>query len=421
MTQAATAPRALAIDEGPPLMLVGSYFAVAMLGLGSAAFALMCATPALARGAFYDPAVIATTHLFTLGFIVPSVLGALCQFLPVAVGVPLRSRVTAIASLVLVAGGLAAFEVGLWSGAAADARLGGASAALGLFAFAINLAATLARARQRTLTWWALAGATLYLLVTLAWGATLAINLNSGFVSDRFRAVFVHAHVALFGWVGLTIVGVSLHLQPMFLLTHGVSRRWAAAAVALLFAGAALMALPLGARADALGFLLVLAGMGACLVQSFQHYRHRRKRNLDPGLTLAGLALGVLALAIIAGPFAAYAGLAHPRWVTGYVLLAVGAIVLFIAGHYFKIVPFLVWYHRFGPLLGRRHVPKVAELYSAGWARLAGAALLFGVLGTAVSVLSGSASAARASAALFAIGVALLCAQMFRIARRRPA
>ena len=31
--------------------------------------------------------------------------------------------------------------------------------------------------------------------------------------------------------------------------------------------------------------------------------------------------------------------------------MLLGAIALFIAGHYYKIVPFLIWYHRFGPLV----------------------------------------------------------------------
>ena len=36
-----------------------------------------------------------------------------------------------------------------------------------------------------------------------------------------------------------------------------------------------------------------------------------------------------------------------------YVLVIVLGISLFVAAHYYKIVPFLVWYHRFGPLAGK--------------------------------------------------------------------
>lgn len=47
-----------------------------------------------------------TTHLFTLGWITTSILGALYQLLPVALGVPVRSRGAAWAPLVLYLAGL---------------------------------------------------------------------------------------------------------------------------------------------------------------------------------------------------------------------------------------------------------------------------------------------------------------------------
>ena len=49
-------------------------------------------------------------HLFTLGFLTTSILGALYQFLPVALGVSIRSKMVAHASfglLVLGVGGFA--------------------------------------------------------------------------------------------------------------------------------------------------------------------------------------------------------------------------------------------------------------------------------------------------------------------------
>ena len=95
-------------------------------------------------------------------------------------------------------------------------------------------------------------------------------------------------------------------------------------------------------------------------------------------------------------------------------------ISLFVAAHDYKIVPFLVWYHRFGPLAGLQPVPKVAELYWAPWATASGVLLVVGTTALAAGVGTGVAGMARGGAALLAIGSAILAAQMVALARRRP-
>src|SRR5690606_12866692 len=141
---------------------------------------------------------------------------------------------------------------------------------------------------------------------------------------------------------------------------------------------------------------------------------------LDPGMRLAGAALGVLALALLLAPAALSAGLSAPRLVTGYVAAALLGISLFVAAHYYKILPFLVWYHRFGPLAGKRPVPRVAELYGEKVALVAAALQLSGALGIIGATLLGLAPVARLAAVAYAAGVGTEIVQMSAIARRRP-
>ena len=93
---------------------------------------------------------------------------------------------------------------------------------------------------------------------------------------------------------------------------------------------------------------------------------------------------------------------------------------LFIAGHYYKIVPFLIWYHRFGPLIGIRKVPKVAELFSQRAALIDGLLLVTGYAGIAVAIFLRSAALARAFAVVFAAGALFEVIMIARISRRRP-
>lgn len=410
--------------NSPPFRLPGEHFAAALGLWGAGALGLAWVAPSVAQGLFPLPRVVAVTHLFTLGWITTSILGALYQFLPVALRQPVRSVRVAHAGFWLYVPGLAGFVAGLIGGVRPLMLAGAVAFATGLALFVGNLAATLARVRERDLTWWSLAGAGVFLLATMALGLTLAVNLGSGVLGEhRFLALGVHMHVALAGWVLLVMIGVARHLLPMFLLSHGASERPGKVATALVGAGVLALALlhhvvPVGTFRVAAAVIWV--GAAAFLAQGALYFRHRIRPKLDPGMRLAGASLGFLALALVLAPAALWMGLSAPRLVTAYVAAAVLGISLFVAAHYYKILPFLVWYHRFGPLAGKRPVPRVAELYDDRTATLAGVLLLCGALGVVAATLAGAGVVARVAASTYAAGAAVVIGQMAVIARRRP-
>jgi hypothetical protein len=302
-------------------------------------------------------------------------------------------------------------------------HVGAAALSVAFVTFAVNLFATLASAPERTLTWWALAGAGVFLLVTPAYGAALAVNVHrAGFIADRFAVVAQHAHVALVGVVLLVVVGVAHHLLPMFLLSHGGSEWGGRSAAVLLFASAATLAVPVVSPVR-----VTIAGAFGCLgvlafaVQAVTFFRNRKRRAIDPGMRLAGAGVAALIAAALLAPVSLGRGLSDPRLLTTYYVVLLGGVSLFVAGHYFKIVPFLVWYHRFGPLVGRRKVPKVSELFSSRVATVDGALLVSGWLGLAVSTWVGAPLVARTSAAVFAAGALVEVFVIAQVARRRLA
>ena len=165
--------------------------------------------------------------------------------------------------------------------------------------------------------------------------------------------------------------------------------------------------------------LLFGGGLVALLLQTRAFYRHRHRPALDPGMRSAGLALGVLAVALV------LAGVAllidrSPRASLAYVMALVLGISLFVAALYYKIVPFLVWYHRFGPLAGKRKISRVSDLYSARLAGLAGALLLLGVALLLAGVIAARAEVVVTGALILTAGVTVEAIQMFALARRTP-
>lgn len=415
---------ALGGAEPPPLSLPGSHFAAALafLLLGAAGVAVVA--PDLAAGSFLAPRVTGVTHLFTLGWITTSIMGALYQLLPVALDQAIRWPRVARATLALHVPGLLAFVAGLVEQRPALTAAGASLLATGLLAFAANLGATLARAPRRDMTWWALALAAFFLFLTVVVGWALAANLRWPYMGAlRVAALATHIHIALVGWVLLVMVGVAQRLLPMFLLSHGADERMGKWAVGLLGSGTfllfALHHAP-GSWARRLPAGLILLGALAFLAQARAFYRTRHRPVVDPGMRLAAAGLAVLGAAAALGGFLTVTGFA-PRLATAYVAALVLGITLFVAAHYYKIVPFLIWLHRFGPVAGRRNVPKVAGLYSAAWAKGAGALLSGGVATVVLAVLAGSAPAARLGGVALLAGALVEAAQMAGISRRRPA
>jgi hypothetical protein len=417
-------PGGVAGANSPPFRLPGEHFAAALAFWALGALGLVWIAPDLAQGLFPLPRVIAVTHLFTLGWITTSILGALYQFFPVALRAPVRSERLAHVAFALHAPGLVLFVGGLIVGIPATMLAGAATFGTGLLVFLVNLAATLARVRLRDLTWWSLAASGAFLLATIALGVTLAGNLRWGYLGGhRFLALGLHLHIALAGWVLLVVVGVARHLLPMFLLSHGATERPGKVAATLIAAGVLGLVLlhhVLPTRFLGVAGSAIAVGAAAFLVQGVLYFRHRVRRRLDPGMRLAGAALGVLGLALLLAPPALGAELGSPRLLTVYVAAMVLGLSLFVAAHYYKILPFLVWYHRFGPLAGKRPVPRVAELYDERTALAAAALLVCGAVGLVAATIAGAGALARVAAMVYAAGAAIEVIQMAAISRRRP-
>ena len=399
----------------PPLSLAAGYFGTALFFLAWAAVGLVWIAPDLASGAFPLRSAVAVTHLFTLGWITLSMFGALHHFLPVALHTPLMPLRCAWLQLVLFGVGLSAFVAGELLAARGLALAGAGVLALALLAFAFRLVLALLRAgSSRTARALVLAAA--FLVVTTTFGVLLAGDPAFGWLGrSRPALAALHVHAALVGWVLLTMVAVAQRLLPMFLLTRAPEPRLAA--LSLLLVGGGAVAMLAFNSSDLvlrvwLPLALVAAGLAVFLLQSGKAYLESRGE-LDPGLRFAGVGLVFLGVALVIAPFALRVGAADPNRLVLYVAAAVlAAIAIFVCGHYYRIVPFLVWSRRYAerpPLPG---AGGPAALYRTDVALLALLCFVTGATTFLVSVAHGERNVAQAGAVAFAAGAALLVTQM---------
>ncbi|MDE3150923.1 MAG: hypothetical protein KGL93_01615, partial [Gemmatimonadota bacterium] len=402
------------------------HFSAAILYLLMGAVGLVIVAPHLARGDFLAPGVAGVTHLFTLGWLTLTIFGALSQLLPVALGAPLYSVRLGHAAFWTLAPGIALFAAGVAFTVTPLLAGGVVLVATGIVLQVVNVAVTLSRGRTRDVTWGGIAAGITFLASTLVLGMTLAHNLHSGFIAAaRIRVLAAHLHVALVGWALVVIVGVANRLLPMFLLAHGARTQWSRRALALLCAGVPLLAAGLLGGWTIVawaGAIAVEAGLASFLWQAFAFYRARMRRHLDPGMRFARASVAYFLLAAALGPVVLALGVAHPRLGESYVVSALlGALVLFVTGFLYKIVPLLVWTARFGGRIGQTALPTAADLYSAPVARVQLAVNASAVAVLLAGIAAGSALVARGGALLFLLGVTLFAYQMVRVRWATPA
>ncbi|MCP4048856.1 MAG: hypothetical protein GY732_23020 [Gammaproteobacteria bacterium] len=196
-------------------------------------------------------------------------------------------------------------------------------------------------------------------------------------IFSQYRMLWVQFHltIALLGWVGGLIMAVSWQVMPMFYLAANPNRvimRWF---FGLLLAGLVLPVILLVLVAESSSHLspgqwLGVGALPAALVIWLLHpglilrdiARRKRKRS-DASLLFWKAGLGTALLMI---PVAVAALLLpDPRWQILFGWLAIwGWAGLIMHGMLSRIVPFLVWFHRFSPMLGFEPVPSMRSLLS---------------------------------------------------------
>jgi hypothetical protein len=423
----------LRLENAPPLRVPLAFFATAPLAL-VAAGALLAQHGALALATGFAQITLALAHLGTLGFLTLVMMGALYQMTAVVAGSPVRRAGVGHAVYALFVSGVVAMIAGIAGGSPRAVFWAIALLTPAVLLFAIPIVRALLRAPARNPTVMGMLAALVSFLVT----AVLGLWMAHGHGGMRFpgpRGLFIQVHlcVGLLGWVGSLIVAVSWQVLPLFTLAPPVeqpARQWvqsltAAGALlpvvvlALFYAGALGESDALAARLAALAALpAIVAVWGIHPLVSLRSLRARRRRRPDPSLLFWHAALCVAPLCAAVSVVAHAA--ADPRWsvLLGWLALC-GWAGMIVHGMLARIVPFLVWLHRFAPRAGEPGVPAARALLPDAWTRVGFLlhATTLGV-GAAAIALRSDALARAAGLGLLVTGLALF-AGVAGVARRR--
>jgi len=93
--------------------------------------------------------------------------------------------------------------------------------------------------------------------------------------------------------------------------------------------------------------------------------------------------------------------------------LFLGYVSFVIIGHLYKIVPFLVWFERFSPLVGKQKVPMLADMVPVKRARMQFRFSAIGVLISALGLLMAHNTVFYAGVSFLFVGSIFMLKDLF--------
>ena len=383
----------IASAYSPPFRTVSKYFVTAIISFVLLNLLLLLNHSDII-GHHFNPKILAITHIATLGWISMIIFGALFQLVPVVLEVKLFSEVLAEVQFWIYLIGVIGlvycfwfFETGLYMNISAILLN------LAMFIFAFNIIMTFTRVKKWNITGLYLASAIFYLIVTAIAGLLLAINLGSPYIKiDHLQYLNLHAHVAFIGWVSMVVMGVAYKLIPMFTLSHGYSMKYANWAFWLI--NIALLGINTIFHYEDTTFLyyiftpMIALGILLFLIQVFIIFKKRVRKKLDTGLKYSSFAFLMFGLTTVLGIFIAfvdYQNILNLTLIYGYMIIF-GYLSMLIVGQMYKIVPFLVWYHKYSSKVGIEKVPMLKEMFNEKYAGYGLYLMIAAILGSIYSL-----------------------------------
>lgn len=348
-------------DFAPPFKLISPFFILGSLFyLLSVLFLFFFSAENIS---ILDTKILSLVHLFLLGFIMMTIFGAMAQLVPVVLevghfGVELFYAIWPLLSIgtLLMVIGFFAYPMLL--------PFGGVVVLIAIMIFIMEIFLTIKKVEKFNLVMSSVFISNTFLFFGIIFGLVMALGYAGIINVDINSLLKSHVFLVIVGYIVITIMGLSVVLLPMFGLSHGFSMKPLKAAITIVTL--AVLSIMLSSFMHSL--LLTYIGYTAAALGLFIYfyfintiYKTRARKEIDIYAKslifsyfslIASLTLGLSYLVVEYEPLLLSSG-----W-----LMFFGFFAFAITGHVYKIIPFLVWFERFSPLVGKQKVPMLADM-----------------------------------------------------------
>jgi len=348
-------------DFAPPFKLIAPYFILGGVFYILSSFYVFSFSSSDLY--FSNPSVISFTHLFLLGFIMMTIFGAMAQLVPVVLevghfGVELFY---AIWPLLLIGTLLMVFGF-LYS--AALLPYGGVVVLISMMIFVMEIFMTIAKVEKLNLVMSSVLISNTFLFFGIIFGLVMALSYAGTLSFDITALLKAHVYLVIGGYISITIMGLSIVLVPMFTLAHSFSMRPLEIAITLMSVGVLSVVF---SSISGVEFLAYIGYLLSCISLMFYFYiiyviyKSRPRKENDVYAISLMFSYSSLIGALLLGSVYFLMGKEELLLATAW-LLFFGFFGFLITGHIYKIIPFLVWFERFSPLVGKEKVPMLADM-----------------------------------------------------------
>lgn len=366
-------------DFAPPFKLIAPFFIVgSFFYLAAVLYIFFIGAQNLS---LLDTKILGFVHLFLLGFVMMTIFGAMAQLVPVVLevghfGVELFYAIWPLLGIgtVMMAFGFSHPML---------LPFGGVVVLIAMMIFVMEIFLTIKKVEKLTLVMSSMLLANIFLFLGIIFGLVMALGYAGMVNVDVDALLRSHVFLVIVGYIVVTVMGLSAVLIPMFGLSHSFSMKPLKNAMTMISIAAFLIVASSLSGLKLLEYAGYIVSVVAMVIYFFfvkVIYTTRARKEIDIYAKslifsyisfMVSLALGVLYLFGAGKPFLLSAG-----W-----LMFFGFFAFVITGHIYKIIPFLVWFERFSPLVGKQKVPMLADMLPQ---KSSSAQLIFSAIGVIV-------------------------------------
>jgi len=363
-----------------------------------------------------DLDIVGWTHLYMLGFVMLSIFSAMAQLGPVVVETKHNNEKIFKYVWKFLVGGLFFMLIGFYI----DINyllIGGLSVLISMSIYALEFLKTLKNMRRKTAITHAMKMSNFFLLFGILSGLAMALNFNAIVNIDIKNFLNMHTFILLFGFILLLIMAISIILIPMFGYAKRISDNTFFKSFITLSIGVFFMLLsPLFKTAymQQMAYILSFIAVTIYIVQLYEMFNSRKKIVHDIWARSNYIAFISFILS-----FFSFLGyfifnyellLRLSSW-----LLLIGFFSFLIMANFYKIIPFLIWFQKYSPLIEKQQVPMLHELLPKKLSNLQFIYSSFGLITSSFGILINNYHIFYAGVLLLGVGGLIFFISIFKM------
>lgn len=344
----------------PPIALMKPYFTLSGLFYVLSMFGLFFMNP---QTSLNDFSLIGWVHLYMLGFVMMAIFAAMAQLSPIVIETKHYNVKIFNYLWYFLVTGLLLMLVGFYIDVT-FLLYGGTLVLISMLIYATEFILTLKNAKRKTSITKAMWMSNFFLLLGIVTGLVMAGAFNGIVEISPNEILNIHTFGLLVGFIILLIMGISIILIPMFGSSKRISDNEFTYSFYTIAFGVIVMMLSPFIYTSILKHLSYTIVSVAILLYFYQLFKMTSSRKRVTHDIWAKHMYVAFSSFIVA-----FALLVSFIFTQNLLLLKLAMFIMFIGffgfviiGNFYKIIPFLVWFHVYSPLIEERAVPMLHEL-----------------------------------------------------------